>query len=76
MHDVSGVISAKSVRTAGHYLPRKAHPGRLADWQPSGAAAAPTWQQGAVLFLAGGCKIGDIARAALVLTHFEHGYIV
>jgi hypothetical protein len=21
------------------------------------------------------CKIGDIARAALILTHFEHGYI-
>jgi hypothetical protein len=21
------------------------------------------------------CKIGDITRAALVLTHFEHGYL-
>jgi hypothetical protein len=30
---------------------------------------------GAISIICSRAKIGDIARAALVLTHFEHGYI-
>jgi hypothetical protein len=42
------------------YLPDRRHPGRWRTLQHITASPG---------------KIGDIARAALVLTHFKHGYI-
>ena len=81
-YDGAGIgihIPSSSQPTAGTSIsiPAPATPScaRCAAWENAGSPCSPAAGGPLQHITASPSKIGDIVRAALVLTHFEHGYI-
>jgi hypothetical protein len=64
--------TANSISAAAPATPSSA---RCAAWANTGLPCSPNLARALQHITAGPGKIGVIARAALVLTHFEYGYI-